>query len=303
MNSKTTDIAHDLTPFFTVYKDGTIKRHLGSPFMPAPQNLNGVSSKDVVISSDPKVTARIFLPESLTQGEKLPVLVYIHGGGFSYFYTPYALALASNCNVMVVSVDYRLAPENPIPACYDDSWEALKWVVSHASGSGPEPWVNEHADFGRLFLVGDSAGANISHTMATWASVKGLESGVKISGMILVHPFFGNDKPDKLWNYCCSEETGLDDPKLNPAANPSLLAKLGCNKVLISTAENDFLRRRGWRYYEALKKSEWKGEVKIVETKGMGHVFHLFDPNCEEAGSLMKLIASFIKDDKFHSLL
>ncbi|KAK1358847.1 2-hydroxyisoflavanone dehydratase-like [Heracleum sosnowskyi] len=309
MNSKTTDIAHDLSPFMTVYKNGTIKKHFGSPFMPAPENLNGVRSKDVVVSSDPKVSARISLPESLTQGEKLPVLVYIHGGGFcvesalSYFYAPYASSFASNCDVMVVSVDYRLAPENPIPACYDDSWEALKWVVSHASGSGPDPWVNEHADFGRVFLAGDSAGANISHTMATWAGVKGLESDVKISGMILIHPFFGNDKPDKLWNYCCSEETGLDDPRLNPAASPGLLAKLGCNKVLISTAENDSLSSRGWTYYEALKKSEWKGEVEIVETKGMGHVFHLFDPNCEEAGSLMKLIASFIKDDKDHSLL
>lgn len=309
MNSKSCDIAQDFPPFFTVYKNGTIKRHIGSPFMPAPENLNGVRSKDVVVSSDPKVTARIFLPESLTQGEKLPVLVYIHGGGFcvesalSYFYTPYTATLASNCNVIVVSVDYRLAPEHKIPACYDDSWEALKWVVSHATGSGPDPWVNEHADFGRVFLAGDSAGANISHTMATWAGVKGLESGVKISGIILVHPFFGHDKPEKLWNYCCSDETGLDDPRLNPAADPGLLAKLGCKKVLISTAENDFLRQRGWNYYEALKKSEWKGEVEIVETKGMGHVFHLFDPNCEKAGSLMKLTASFFKDDKVHSLL
>ncbi|KAL8097093.1 putative carboxylesterase 13 [Apium graveolens] len=308
-NKTTADIAHDLTPFFTVYKDGTIHRHFGRPFMPAPENLNGVKSKDVVVSTDPQVTARIFLPEYLTRGEKLPLLMYIHGGGFSVesalstFYSPYTSSIASQCNVMVISVDYRLAPEHPIPSCYDDSWEALKWVVSHASGSGPDPWVNEHADFGRVFLAGDSAGANIAHTMATWAGVKGLESGVKISGLILVHPFFGNDKPDKLWNYCCSAETGLDDPRLNPAANPGLLAKLGCKKVLIATAENDFLSPRGWSYYEALKKSGWKGEVEIVETKGKDHVFHLFDPNCEKAGSLMKLIATFINDDKVLSLL
>ncbi|KAL8097092.1 hypothetical protein AgCh_030263 [Apium graveolens] len=310
MDSKTTDIALDLTPFFIVYKDGRLERQFVNPFMPAPENLNGVRSKDVVVSSDPEVTVRIFLPRSLTRGEKLPVLMYMHGGGFSVesalstFYSPYTSSIASQCNVMVISVDYRLAPEHPIPACYDDSWEALKWIVSHASGSGPDPWVNEHADFGRLFLAGDSAGANISQTMATWAGVKGLESGVKISGIILVHPYFGNNKPHDLWIYCCSgTETGLDDPRLNPAANPGLLAKLGCGKVLITTAENDFLSVRAWSYYEALKKSEWKGEVEIVETKGTDHVFHLFDPNCEKAGSLMKLIATFIKDDKVHSVL
>ncbi|KAL1811970.1 hypothetical protein ACET3Z_022035 [Daucus carota] len=305
-NTETTDIAHDFPPFMTVYKNGTIKRNVGSPFMPTPENLNGVRTKDVVVSSHPEVIARIFLPESLTQGEKLPVILYIHGGGFcvesalSYFYTPYAASFSSNCNAIVVSVDYRLAPEHLIPACYDDSWEALKWVVSHASGSGPDPWVNEHADFGRVFLAGDSAGATISHTVATWAGVKGLDSGVKISGIILVHPFFGDGKPNKLWDFCCAGETDLDDPKLNPAADPGLLARLGCDKVLVCTAENDGLRTRGWSYYEALKRSEWKGEVEIVETKGMGHVFHLFDPHCEKAVSMMKLVACFVKDDKVH---
>ncbi|KAK1399007.1 2-hydroxyisoflavanone dehydratase-like [Heracleum sosnowskyi] len=301
MNSETTDIAHDFSPFFTVYKNGTLKRHVGSPFMPAAENLNGVTSKDVMVSSDTKVTARIFLPESLTPGEKLPVLVYLHGGGFcvesalSYFYAPYTSSLASNCNAIVVSVDYRLAPEYKIPACYDDSWEALKWVVSHASGSGPDPWINEHADFGRVFLAGDSAGATISHTIATWAGVKGLGSSVKISGIIMIHPFFGNEKPNKLWEYCCSDETGVCDPRLNPAADPGLLTKLACEKVLICMAENDFLKACGWKYYEALKNSEWNGKVDIEETKGVGHVFHLFDPNCEMAGSLMKTVASFIK--------
>ncbi|KAL8148947.1 putative carboxylesterase 7 [Apium graveolens] len=303
MNTETTDILHDFSPFFSVYKNGTLKRHAGSPFMPAPENLNRVRSKDVTVSSDPKVTARIFLPETLTPGQKLPVLMYLHGGGFciesalSYFYSPYTSSIASSCNAIVVSVDFRLAPEYKIPACYDDSWEGLKWIVSHVSGSGPDQWINEHADFGRVFLAGDSSGANIAHTLATWTVLKGLESGVKISGMFMIHPFFGNGIPNKIWDYCCSDETGVDDPRLNPVANPGLWTKLGCEKVLICTAENDFLSPCGWTYYEALKESQWSGQVEIVETKGAGHVFHLFDPNCEMAGSLMKLVASFINKD------
>uniref|UniRef100_A0A164VN21 GRF-type domain-containing protein n=1 Tax=Daucus carota subsp. sativus TaxID=79200 RepID=A0A164VN21_DAUCS len=236
INSKTSDIAYDLFPYVTIHKNGTTKRHSGKPVMLAPENLNGVRTKDVVVSSHPKVIARIFLPESLTPGEKIPVLLYFHRGGFciesalSACYTPYTSSIASACKVIVVSVDYRLAPEHQIPACYDDSWEALKWVVSHASGSGPDPGLNQHA-------------------------------------------------------------------------NADLLARLGCGKVLVCTAENDIMRTRGWSYYEALKKSEWKGDVEIVETMGMGHVFHLFNPNCEQARSLIKWLASFIKDDKINSVL
>ena len=119
----------------------------------------------------------------------------------------------------------------------------------------------------------------------------------------MVHPFFLNDKSEKLLNDFCLDKTGIDDSILNPAANADLLARLGCGKVLVCTAENDIMRTRGWSYYEALKKSEWKGDVEIVETMGMGHVFHLFNPNCEQARSLIKWLASFIKDDKINSVL
>ncbi|TXG64353.1 hypothetical protein EZV62_011347 [Acer yangbiense] len=68
--------------------------------------------------------------------------------------------------IIAVSVDYRLAPENPVPAAYEDSWTTLKWVASHFNGKGSEDWLNRHADFQRVFLSGDSAGANIANRMA-----------------------------------------------------------------------------------------------------------------------------------------
>lgn len=298
------DIAHDISPFFVVYKNGNIKRLIGGPLMiPAPETLDGAKIKDVVISAEPKVTVRIFLPESTSPGQKLPVFFYIHGGGFSIEsalgqgYTCYVAAVASKCNVIAVSVDYRLAPEAPIPACFDDSWTALKWVVSHATGSGTDPWINEHGDFGRVFIAGDSAGGTITNTVAIWATVKGLECDVKVTGIILLCPFFGHEvELDKVWKYCCNEETGVNDPRLNPAANSDLLAKLAGDKALIFTAECDFLRGRGVTYYEALKKSEWKGQVEHVETQGEDHVFHLFKPESEKAAAIMKRINSFIND-------
>ncbi|KAK2991495.1 hypothetical protein RJ640_016530 [Escallonia rubra] len=116
----------------------------------------------------------------------------------------------------------------------------------------------------------------------------------KISGMVLIHPYFGNEEPDKLWEFICSDSGGVNDPRLNPAAHSGLVSKLGCEKVLICTAGKDFLRDRGWSYYAALKESGWGGAVEILETEGEGHVFHLFNPTSDKAKAMMKLIASFI---------
>ncbi|KAJ6365023.1 hypothetical protein OIU76_029908 [Salix suchowensis] len=82
---------------------------------------------------------------------------------FSAFDAPYHLLcskIAADANVIVVSVEYGLFPARPLPACYEDSWKALQWVASHADGGGSEPWLNDHTDFGEVFVGGDSAGDN-----------------------------------------------------------------------------------------------------------------------------------------------
>ncbi|PKI55565.1 hypothetical protein CRG98_024065 [Punica granatum] len=114
-------IAHDLSPFLRIYKDGRVERLIG---------------KDVVPPSKE--------PTSPGLSKDLPVLVYFHGGGFmigaavSSTYHNYLNVLAVEARVIIVSVEYRLAPECPIPAAYDDSWAAIKWVGSHFSGLGYE---------------------------------------------------------------------------------------------------------------------------------------------------------------------
>ncbi|CAN1142561.1 2-hydroxyisoflavanone dehydratase, partial [Linum perenne] len=99
----------------------------------------GVFSKDVSISDLPKVSARLYLPNSIPQDKKLPILVYFHGGAFciesafSSSHLRYLNSLSAEAHALVVSVEYRLAPEHPLPAAYDDSWAALLWVASHRS--------------------------------------------------------------------------------------------------------------------------------------------------------------------------
>ena len=288
--------------FFKAYKDGRVHvyRPIDEQVPPSDDPLTGVRSKDVAISPDIGLSARIFLPKVLDPIKKLPLLFYIHGGGFcmcSAFgpnYHNFLNRLVAEANVIAVSVEYGLFPTRPIPACYDDSWAALQWVATHANGNGPDPWLNSHADFNRVFIGGDSAGGNISHTLTFRVGSIGLP-GVKVVGAILVHPYFGGTEDDQMWLYMCPTNEGLDDPRLKPAAED--LARLGCEKLLIFLAEKDHLFEPGMGYYERLKSSGWKGTVEIVENKGEEHCFHIHDLDYEKAVEVLKKFASFVNQD------
>lgn len=301
MDSSTTNTVSDDSEilhqffFFNVHKDGRV--NVFSPPMqilpPADDPTTGVKIKDVHISSD--VSARVFLPPA-TSAAKLPVMLYVHGGGFcmqSAFnaeYTGFVANLAAQSKIIAVSVEYGLFPARPIPACYEDSWEALQWIASHAAGSGPEPWLNEHGDFERLFMAGDSAGANICHTLAGRVGSGGLPGGVAVEAMIMIHPYFGED--DKMWMYMCPTNEGPRDRRMKAAEED--LARLGCRRVLVLVAENDLLREAGLGYAEELRKSGWKGTVELVENKERDHCFHLSNHLDVEAVSNMRRMVSFI---------
>ncbi|KAG2643836.1 hypothetical protein PVAP13_2KG350300 [Panicum virgatum] len=157
--------------YFRLYRDGRAERARAACHT-APAGFDaetGVTSKDVVIDAATGVAARLYLPSvrQVAATVKLPVLVFYHGGYFVVgspshpLFHRYVNSLAAAARVVAVSVRYRLAPEHPLPAAYDDSWAALTWVAS-----GADPWLTDHGDLGRLFLSGVSAGANIAHNMA-----------------------------------------------------------------------------------------------------------------------------------------
>ncbi|OWM83742.1 hypothetical protein CDL15_Pgr004172 [Punica granatum] len=296
-------VAHDFPPFFKVYKDGRVERYKmfnnDGPSPAGDDPATGVRSKDVVILPDTGVSARIWLPRiDDCRGRKLPVLVHYHGGGFcagspfdpigQRFFT----TMVPKANVIAIDVDYRLGPENPLPTAHEDSSEALKWLASHSGGHGPEPWINEHADLNRVFLIGESAGANIAHYVAVRAGSTGL-TGLKIVGSIIAHPFFGGKEPDKMIMFMYPGSPGTDeDPLLNPAVDPDL-PKMAGERVLVCVAENDWLMPRGVKYYETLRDGPWKGEVELDEAKGEDHCFHMFKRN-ERAEQLLQRMADFI---------
>ncbi|KAL8155004.1 hypothetical protein AgCh_000392 [Apium graveolens] len=196
MMESSNEILLDFFPVFRVLKGGQIERLMGNDTVPASVDLaTGVRSKDVTINASTGVSARLFVPKSVDADHKLPLLVYFHGGGFvveTAFWPAYHTHLnnlVAEANVIVVSVDYRRAPEHPLPTAYEDSWEAVKWAASHSSRNGQEPWLNDYADFQRVFFAGDSAGANISHNLTLRVGLDKPE-GFHLEGIVLVHPYF-----------------------------------------------------------------------------------------------------------------
>ncbi|XP_027347509.1 2-hydroxyisoflavanone dehydratase-like [Abrus precatorius] len=301
MDPTSDEIVREFPRLFRVYKDGRIERFLGLETTPPgtdPQT--AVISKDVTVNSQTGVSLRLYLPpNAASSSHKLPLLIYIHGGAFCVCapfnpaYHRHLNAVAAQANVVIASVHYRLAPEHPLPICYDDTWEAIQWTSSHATGNGPEPWLNDHADLGVVFLAGDSAGANIAHNMAMRGTAEGF-GDLKLEGMVLIHPYFGNEKKDELVEYLYPTYGGPDDPKIHVTKDPNF-SGLKCPRVLVFLSEKDFLRDRGASYYEALKNSGWKGVVEMVDFEGEEHVFHLFDPTKEKSVALVTRFISFMK--------
>ncbi|XP_055815814.1 2-hydroxyisoflavanone dehydratase-like [Solanum dulcamara] len=309
------EIVHDLFPLMRVYKDGRIERLMGEGFVPPESDPEtGVQVKDVEIDPQINLSARLYLPKNVDSVQKTPLFVYFHGGAFviesasSPTYHKHLSMVAAEAKVVIVSVNYRLAPEYPLPIAYEDSWVALKWIASHANGDGDghEPWIKDHADFNRVYFGGDSAGGNIAHHMAIRIGLEKLE-GVKLVGIYLACPYFwgkelidgeeeyliAKDFIDKLWLFANPNRSRLDDPLINPEKDPNLCS-LGCEKVLVYLAGKDPLRFRGFSYKEALEKSGWPGTVEVMEIKDEEHVFHLFAPQAENAIAMLKKLVSFL---------
>ncbi|KAK9988329.1 hypothetical protein SO802_028568 [Lithocarpus litseifolius] len=188
MDSSNNETTHEFPPYFKVYKDGRIERYPdrfgnGGQDLVVPTGLDsktGVQIKDVVVSPESSVSARLFIPKINGPDQKFPLVVHYHGGGFCTgspfmkIFHNFLVSLASEANVFVISVDYRQAPDHALPVAHEDSWAAMQWISAHSNGQGPEPWLNQYADFGRVFLAGESAGANIAHYVAVQAGATGL---------------------------------------------------------------------------------------------------------------------------------
>jgi acetyl esterase len=130
---------------------------------------------------------RIYTPRA---AGSLPVLVFFHGGGFvlgsldDYDAICRALSLEADC--IIVSVDYRLAPEHRFPAAPDDCLAATRWVAAHAGSFGGDP--------ARIAVGGDSAGGNLAAVTALRVRDEG---GPHLLGQMLIYPVTDRVEPNR----------------------------------------------------------------------------------------------------------
>lgn len=307
------EVKFDFTPFLIQYRSGRVQRLMGTTVVaPSLDVRTGVVSKDVVVDRSTGLAVRLYRPKH--RGGRLPVLIYFHGGAFvvesafTPIYHAYLNTLAAKAGVLAVSVNYRLAPEHPLPAAYDDSWAALKWVLANAA-PGTDQWVSQYGDLSRLFLAGDSAGGNIAHNLALRAGEEGLDGGARIKGVALLDPYFqgrspmGADAMDpaylqsaaRTWSFICAGKYPIDHPYANPLALPaSSWQRLGCSRVLVTVSEQDRLSPWQRAYYATLRSSGWPGQAELYETPGEGHVYFLTKLSTPQAQAEMATLVAFI---------
>ncbi|XP_062196693.1 probable carboxylesterase 2 [Phragmites australis] len=300
------EVKFDFTPFLVQYKSGRVQRLMGTTVVPPSLDARtGVSSKDVVVDQGTGIAVRLYRPSHHrgAGGGRLPVLIYFHGGAFvveSAFdpvYHNYLNVLTAKAGVIAVSVNYHLAPEHPLPAAYDDSWTALKWVLENARHGG-DPWLSKLGDTSRLFLAGDSAGGNIAHNLAMRAGQQP-HGSARIKGVALLDPYFLGRYVDpatqRAWGFICAGRYGMDHPYVNPMALPaSAWRRLASARVLMTVSDQDRLGPWQRAYVDALRASGWAGQAQLYETPGEGHCYFLNNLASPKAAMHMATLAAFI---------
>jgi acetyl esterase len=204
------------------------------------------------------LSLRIYRPRS--QGDRtLPVVVNFHGGGWVSGDPRqsdwWCSSVAAGAGVVVVSVDYRLAPEYPFPTAVEDSYAATCWVVERADALA--------VDASRVAVMGDSAGGNLAAVVSLLARDRG---GPKIGLQVLIYPAVEmiDEFPSKAENAEAPVLRAVDmdrhrDVYLNgadgsdPLASPLRAEHAGLPPALIQTAQYDPLRDQGAAYADALR--------------------------------------------------
>jgi acetyl esterase len=223
------------------------------------------------------IPVRVYTPNSGTAPR--PVLVYFHGGGWVIgdiaTLDSVCRVVANRAECIVVSVDYRLAPEFKYPVPLDDCFAAVKWAAENAASIGGDP--------GRIAVGGDSAGGNLSAAVALRARDEG---GPALIHQLLVYPvtnfdfstesydangkdyLLTRDMMEWFWDHYLKSAADGDDPLVSPLRAKDLS---GLPSATVFTAEFDPLRDEGEAY--AVRLTEAGVTVKHTRFDGQIHAF------------------------------
>lgn len=251
----------------------------------------GVSFTDTAIDGPgARLPIRIYRPVDAADCRPEPraVVVVLHGGGWVTGtldqYDPLATALSRHVPAVVVSVDYRLAPQYPFPAAFEDALAATQWVSDHAAELG--------ADRHRLAVVGDSAGGNLAAAVVLAARDR---PDLPIAAQVLVYPVTDlrraaesaeraqqapllTVQARRSYTRMYVRDADPTDPRLSPAAAADLS---GLPPTLVQTAEHDPLRADGRDYAAGLHAAAVP--VRYTDYLGVPHGFLALPGICRPA--------------------
>ncbi|KLO31058.1 lipase [Mycolicibacter heraklionensis] len=271
----------DAIPFRLTLDDGAEAARRAMRDLPHRPVHPELPSEDRVIDGPGgDLPIRIYRPAG-TESGAAPVVVFFHGGGFVAgdldTHDGTARMHAVDAGAVVVSVDYRLAPEHPFPAAVEDALAATEWVVAHAAELGVDP--------GRLAVAGDSAGGNLAAVVSQLARDAG---GPAIAFQLLWYPattydgslpsFTENAHAPIIDSDAIAALTLAYAGHLDLTNPPAMLAPAraenlaGLPPAYIAVAGHDPLRDDGIRYGELLAAAGVPVQVHNAETQIHGYL-------------------------------
>ncbi len=222
------------------------------------------------------IGVRLYRPD---RSGTLPLVVYYHGGGFALGdldgYDRVCRRLCEDTQAMVMSVDYRLAPEHPFPAGVNDAWAALQWAAEHAESLGADP--------ARIAVAGDSAGGTLAAVVSLLARDAG---GPHLACQALVYPStalrldgpfesrqrYAHGPTLTLRSMEYFDSLYLGDTAPDFRSTPLLASNLsGLPPALVLVAAHDPLRDEILDYSRRLM--EAGTEATVIEYHGLAHGF------------------------------
>jgi len=244
------------------------------------------------------IALRVYRPEH--PEDEIPVVVFAHGGGFVFCdldsHDEFCRSMAEGVGVVVVSVDYRLAPEHRAPAAHEDMVAALEWAAVNVTAYGGDPT--------RIVLAGDSAGGNLAATVAIAARDGG---GPAVFGQALFYPVIDDDFETESyrkygsgyynttkamkWYWEQYAPDGTADPRVIPTRADSLA---GLPPAVVITAELDPPCSAGDDYAQRL--AEAGVDVRHRRFDGLFHGFLTFpslsltEPARQEIWKMMRAL-------------
>ncbi|CAN8256132.1 unnamed protein product [Cochlearia groenlandica] len=291
-------VVEEIQGLIKVFNDGCVERPSLVPTVsPTVHTSSKVTSFDTKLTND--IWTRVYIPNS---SASLPLLVYFHGGGFCVgsaawsCYHDFLTSLAVKSRCVIVSINYRLAPEHRLPAAYDDGVNVVTWLLTQESHGrcNYNSWMSK-CNLSNVFLAGDSAGANIAYQVNARISTNGKTlNNLNIKGIILIHPFFGGESrtssetkqqqnnskstsgltlsaSDTYWRLSLPRGANRD----HPWCNPNIITTV-TTRMMVFMAEYDILKERNIEMCKVMMRGNGK-KVESIVHGGVGHAFHILD--------------------------